>query len=79
MKTNDFEQALDGLETVIGWLVEDHHDLATSAVPPEFQDRRRRLEYLCDFGRDLTQICSAAEVLISRLEMLADISQEAGR
>lgn len=33
MKVNDFERALEGLETVIGWMVEDHHDLAISAIP----------------------------------------------
>ena len=77
MKAENFEQALEGLEIVIGWLVEDHYDLAISAIPPEIEDRRRRLEFLCDFGGDLAQICSAAMVVLKRWELLARDSEGA--
>ncbi len=77
MKVNDFERALEGLETVIGWMVEDHHDLAISATPRDPQDRRRRLDYLGAFAGDLTEICKAAAVLAERWEQLVIATQEA--
>lgn len=77
MKVKDFEQALEGLETVIGWMVEDHHDLAISAMPRDPQDRRRRLEHLGAFAGDLTEICRAATVVMERWEQLVIATQEA--
>ena len=77
MKVNDFEGALEGLETVIGWMVEDHHDLAISAIPRDPQDRRRRLEHLGAFADDLTETCRAAAVLMGRWEQLVIATQEA--
>ena len=79
MKVNDFEQALESLETVIGWMVEDHHDPAISATTRDPRDRRRRLDYLGAFAGDLTQICSAAAVLLERWEQLLVATQEAGQ
>ena len=77
MKVDDFEQALEGLETVIGWMVEDHRDLAISAIPRDPQDRRRRLDHLGAFAGDLTEICRAAAVLMERWEQLVIATQEA--
>ena len=79
MKVNDFEQALEGLETVIGWMVEDHQDLTISAIPRAPRDRRRRLDYLGAFAGDLTQICRAAAVLLARLEQPVLVTQEASQ
>ena len=77
MKASDFEPALVGLETVIGWMVEDHHDLAISAAPLDPHDRRRRLDHLGAFAGDLTEICRAAAVLMERWEQLVIATQEA--
>ena len=79
MKVNDFEHALEGLETVIGWMVEDHHDLAISAIPRDPRDCRRRLDHLGAFAGDLTEICRAAAVLIERWEQLVIATQEASQ
>ena len=76
MKVNDFEHALEGLETVIGWMVEDHHNLAISAIPRDPRDCRRRLDHLGTFAGDLTEICRAAAVLMERWEQLVIATQE---
>lgn len=77
MKVNDFEQGLEGLETAIGWMAEDHHDLAIGAIPRDPQDRRRRLDYLGAFAGNLKEICRAAAVLMERWEQLVIATQEA--
>lgn len=79
MTVNDCEQALDGLETVIGSMVEDHHDLAISAIPRDPHDRRRRLGHLGAFAGHITEIWGAAAVLLQRREQLVIATPEASQ